>query len=140
MEPPVASSRKELMIAVPLAISLGAAVGAFGVSSVPQSLQIMGYSGHLGEWELTATLARTAAAREFSGPIRMTHTGWCSADGPEQKTGEMRMTLARLSSRFDATLRIDGVECSYSGGLSDTHTGMMACPGRRPVPLMLWMK
>jgi hypothetical protein len=136
----VASARKQLLIAVPLAIALGIAVGALSGTSVPPSLEITGYSGHLGEWELTATLAKTAAAREFSGPIRMTHTGWCSADGPEQKTGEMRITLARLSSRVDATLRIDGVECSYSGGLSDTHTGMMACPDRRPVPLMLWTK
>ncbi len=133
-------SRKVLMIAVPLATLLGVGVGAFAPAVVPQSLQITGYSGHLGEWELTATLTKTASARELSGPLTMKHTGWCGANGPEEKSGEMQLTLARLSNRVDAKMVLDGTACSYSGSLSDTYTGTMVCPDKRPVPLMLWLK
>ena len=39
-----------------------------------------------------------------------------------------------------ATLLVDGVECTYSGRLSDSYTGTMNCPDRRAVPLRLWLK
>src|SRR5262249_7942244 len=33
-----------------------------------------------------------------------------------------------------------GVECTYSGRLSDFFTGVMNCPNQPAVPLMLWVK
>jgi len=107
-----------------------------------QPLQVVGYSGHLGEWELTATVTETAGgpAGEYAGPLTMKHVGICTQDGPEEKTGALRLRISAASSRLNATLSVAGVECSYAGQLSDSYTGTMNCPGRPGVPLKLWVK
>jgi hypothetical protein len=107
-----------------------------------QSRQVIGYAGVLGEWELTATVTENSSRRskEFSGPLTMKHTGVCTQDGPEEKSGEMRFQLSSASSRLTATLLIAGVACTYSGKLSDSYSGMMTCPDRSAVPLRLWVK
>ena len=115
-------------------------LGALATPARAQSLQVIGYAGVLGEWELTATVTEKASRRtkEFSGPLTMKHVGVCTPDGPEEKTGEMRFQIS--SSRLNATLSIAGVECTYSGRLSDSYTGTMNCPDRQAVPLKLWVK
>ena len=107
-----------------------------------QSLQVIGYAGVLGEWELTATVTENASwrAKELSGPVTMTHVGLCTQDGPEVKTGEIRLQISGMSSRLTATLLVAGLECTYSGRLSDFYTGLMTCPDREAVPLRLWVK
>ena len=117
-------------------------LGALATPAQAQSLQVIGYAGYLGEWEWTATVTEKVSGRtkEYSGPLTMTHVGICTQDGPEQKTGEMRFQISGSSSRMRATLLVDGVECTYSGRLSDSYTGMMTCPDRRAVPLTLWVK
>ena len=205
---PLLRSRNVLFGALALIFILVIVVGVSGKSTAPQSLQIAGYVGHLGEWELTATLSRDVAGgvRELSGPLSMKrhivlaiprregiayacalpvarqvgvqralepigharnirvgffhdarasccanrccepvstpegmkHTGLCSQDGPEEKAGEMRMRLSRLSASVEARLLIDGVECTYSGTMSSSNRGKMVCPDRRSVPLTLW--
>src|SRR5262245_61655751 len=114
-------------------------VVALVAPAMPRSLQMTGYSGHVAEWSLTATLTRQESSGDFSGPLMMEHTGLCRLDGPERKAGEMRLRLARFRSRVDAKVRIDGVECHYRGSLSDVYTGLMVCPGTRPVPVALWI-
>jgi hypothetical protein len=52
----------------------------------------------------------------------------------------MHIDLLASSSRLDATLTVAGVECSYSGRLSDSYTGTLACPDREAVPLKIWVK
>ena len=107
-----------------------------------QSLQVVGYSGYLGEWELTATLTETASGdiKEYSGPLTMKHVGVCTQDGPEEKTGEMRFQISASSFELNATFSVAGVECTYSGRLSDYYTGTMDCPDRQAVPLKLWVR
>ena len=106
-----------------------------------QALEIIGYSVYLGEWELTATVTETAPGRKgYSGPLTMKHVGLCTQDGPEERTGEIHLELSASSSRLDATLSVAGVECSYSGRLSDSYIGTMTCPDREAVPLKLWVK
>ena len=107
-----------------------------------QSLQVIGYSGHLGEWELTAVVTEGTSSRtkEFSGPLTMRHIGLCSQDGPEERTGQMRFQMLASSSQLNATLVIAGVECSYSGRLTDSYNGMMNCSDRQAIPLKLWLK
>ena len=107
-----------------------------------QSLQVVGYSGYLGEWELTATLTEAASGdiKEYSGPLTMKHVGVCTQDGPEEKTGEMRFHISASSSKLNATFSVAGVECTYSGRLSDYYTGTMDCPDRQAVPLKLWVR
>jgi hypothetical protein len=56
------------------------------------------------------------------------------------RTGDMRLELSASSSRMEATISVAGVECSYSGRLSDSYTGTMTCPDREAVPLRIWVK
>jgi hypothetical protein len=117
-------------------------MGILATPASAQSLQVIGYSGYLGEWELTATLMEGASSRtkEYAGPVTMRHVGICTKDGPEEKTGEMRLQVSASSSQLNATFLVAGVECTYSGRLSDSYTGTMDCPGRQAVPLKLWLR
>jgi hypothetical protein len=121
---------------------LSFALGALAAPASAQSLQVIGYSGYLGEWELTATVTGNARllSKEFSGPLSMKHVGICTQDGPEEKTGEIRFQISALSSQLDATLLVEGQACTYSARLSDPYSGMMACPDGKAVPLKLWLK
>ena len=122
--------------------ALSVVLGALATSAQAQSLQVIGYSGYLGEWELTAAVTETVSSqtKEYSGPLTMKHVGLCTQDGPEEKTGEIRFQISALSARLNATLSVAGVECTYSGRLSDSYDGMMNCPDREAVPLKLWVK
>jgi hypothetical protein len=76
----------------------------------------------------------------YSGPLSMKHVGLCTQDGPEEKSGKIRVQMMTSESHIEATLWVDGVECSYHGLLSDFYTGTMDCSGRERVPLKLWIK
>ena len=117
-------------------------LSALATPAVAQSLQIIGYSGYLGEWELTAIVTETTSGhiKEYSGPLTMKHVGVCTQDGPEEKTGEMRFQISASSPQLNATFSVAGVECTYSGQLSDSYTGTMDCSDRQAVPLKLWLK
>ena len=58
-----------------------------------QTRAVTGQAGILGEWELTATVTEQAdgGGRRWTGPLSLKHVGFCSADGPEEKTGELRL-------------------------------------------------
>ena len=118
------------------------ALGLLATSANAQSLQVIGYSGYTGEWELTATVTENASSQTklYSGPLTMKHVGLCTQDGPEEKTGEMRIQMSPSSPVLNATLSIAGVECTYSGRLSDSYTGTMKCSDRQAIPLRLWVK
>ena len=107
-----------------------------------QSHEVTGQSGLLGEWELSATVtARTIEGiTEFSGPMTLRHVGICTQDGPEEKTGELRLRMSDSFSQVRATLVIDGTECTFSGSRANSFDGLMSCPDRRSVPLKLWIK
>ncbi|MDE5444157.1 hypothetical protein GWG65_22425 [Bradyrhizobium sp. CSA207] len=119
-------------------------LSALATPAVAQSLQVIGYSGYLGEWELTATVTETGSGhihiKEYSGPLTMKHIGVCTQDGPEERTGEMHFQMSASSPELNATFSVAGVECTYIGRLSDPYTGTMDCPGRQAVPLKLWLK
>ena len=104
-----------------------------------ETLEVLGQAGVLGEWELTAKLTATGAQKEFSGSMEMKHVGLCTVDGPERKTGEIKLQLSG-TSRVKATLIVDGVACTYAGRKSDSYSGPMRCPDRREVPLLIWLK
>jgi hypothetical protein len=124
------------------ALLLLIALGALAAPARSQSLEVIGYAGVLGEWEVTATVTEKTSllTREYSGPLTMKHVGLCTQDGPEEKAGEIRFQISALSSRLTATLSVAGIECTYRGRLSDSYTGMMHCPDRQAVPLELWVK
>jgi hypothetical protein len=116
-------------------------LGALASPAGAQSLQVVGYSGYLGEWELTATVTQDRSSRkQYAGPLTMKHVGICSQDGPEEKSGNMHLQISPASSRLEATLVVAGVECSYSAKLSGYYSGTLTCPDREAVPLKLWVK
>ncbi len=115
------------------------ALGALTTPGAADSLQVLGYSGYLGEWELTATVAGTdSRPMEYAGPLTMKHVGLCTQDGPEEKTGEIRFHIS--GPRLDAVLSVAGVACSYGGKLSDGYDGTLSCADREAVPLRLWVR
>jgi hypothetical protein len=117
-------------------------LAAFATSAQAQTLEVTGYAGLLGEWELTASVNRRTSqrAKEYAGPITMRHVGICTQDGPEEKTGEIRLQLSEPPSMLKGTLSIEGVTCSYNGQLSDSYRGEMTCPDRPALPLRVWLK
>ena len=70
----VARTILRLMLLVALATPAGA-----------QSLQVFGYAGVLGEWELTASVTGNDGSKDYSGPLTMTHVGICTVDSPEKE-------------------------------------------------------
>ena len=54
--------------------------GALAIPAGAQAVQVLGYAGVLGEWELTATVTEDVSqpAKEFSGPLTMRHVGIAS--------------------------------------------------------------
>jgi hypothetical protein len=118
------------------------ALGLLATAAKADPLQIVGYAGYLGEWELTATVTEegSTAPAQYSGALSMKHVGLCTQEGPEEKSGKMRIRIAPSSTHVEATLWVDGVECSYTGILNESYSGSMNCAGRETVPLKLWMK
>jgi hypothetical protein len=105
-----------------------------------QALNVSGQMGVLGEWELSAKLSREPASgnRQFSGPLTLKHVGICSQEGPQEKAGTAQLQLMS-ASRVVASFVIDGVTCIYRGRKSDTYSGLMSCPGKSEVPILLWI-
>ena len=112
-----------------------------GVSSA-QSRTVTGQAGILAEWDLTATVTEQAdsGGRQWTGPFRLKHVGFCSADGPEEKTGELRLRISNPPGEATATLLIEGRACSFNGTFKDGYDGVMSCPGRPGVPMMLFIQ
>jgi hypothetical protein len=115
---------------------------AFTAPASAEPLMVFGYGGVLGEWELAATVtAKTSPrSRELHGTVTMTHVGFCTQDGPEQRKGDIRIEMVSSGSRLTATLLLDGAECSFAARLSDAYKGTMSCPGRPAMPLTLWVR
>ena len=110
---------------------------ALTAPAAAESRRVVGYAGVLGEWELIADVTETATG-EFSGSATMTHTAICTQDGPEQKTGDIRLRIS--SSQLNATLSLAGLECRYSARLSDAYRGQISCPDQPLMPLTLWVR
>jgi len=70
----------------------------------------------------------------------MKHVGICTQDGPEERAGEISLQLASGSETLTATLVLDGTPCNYSARKMHAYEGTMACAGRAPVPLLVWLK
>ena len=120
-------------------IAMLAGVLAAPAAAAPR--EVFGYAGALGEWELTAMVTEGSAQDgEFAGPVTMKHTGICTQDGPEERTGEIRFRLSNATARLDATLTVAGFECAYRGQLANFYDGTMTCANRQVLPLKLWLK
>ena len=126
---------------VAIAVLVAVSTLTFAALAGAQTRSVTGQFGVLGEWELTANVTKQAdgGGRLWSGPLSLKHIGFCSVDGPEEKTGELRLDTPDPNSlaKATATLLIDGVECVFKGHMTDGNDGVMACPDRADVPMML---
>jgi hypothetical protein len=129
------ASAERRMRAVAAAMMLVGLAGASGA----QTRSVTGQAGVLGEWELTATVAEQAdgVGRRLAGPLSLKHIGFCSADGPEEKSGELRLRVSDPPGEATATLTIEGTDCTFRGYFKGAYDGIMTCPDRRDVPMML---
>jgi hypothetical protein len=125
-----------MMRPIPLAMLL------LSAPAQAEVLNVAGKAGYLAEWEVSASVrASTTGAREFSGPMTMTHIGLCTVSGPVAKSGEIRYRISGLlRSRMEATLTLDGTRCTFNGVLSEAYSGVMECPGTKGVPLTISVK
>ena len=121
------------------AVAWGMVLFGLAGPSGAQTRSVTGQTGILGEWELTATVAEQGdgAGRQWTGPLNLKHVGFCSADGPEEKTGELRLSVSDSAAEATATLMIEGTTCTFRGRLRKDYDGIMTCPDRRDVPMML---
>ena len=128
---------------VAIAVLVAVSTLTFAALTGAQTRSVTGQFGVLGEWELTANVTKQAddGGRLWSGPLSLKHIGFCSVDGPEQKTGELRLDIpdpvAGSPAEATATLLIDGGACIFKGHLTDGYEGVMVCPDRANVPMML---
>jgi hypothetical protein len=107
-----------------------------------EPLQIHGVTGYAGEYELSGSVSEqdSNGKKEFSGPLIVKHVGLCTRDGPKETVGEIRLELAKSSSRITATLDFDGSKCAYKGLFSESYHGFMDCGRGGSLPLRLWTK
>lgn len=101
-----------------------------------QTREVAGQFGILGEWDLTAKLSKQSGD-QWAGLARMRHVGYCTIDGPEEKTGELRLELAEARGRIKGTLLIDGASCTFSARLKEGYDGTLRCPDQRDMPMTL---
>jgi hypothetical protein len=110
-------------------------VGAAAALAQPYSAN--GQVGYLQEWELKATLAKTASGGkvEYSGPLTLRHVGLCSVNGAEEKSGELRLTVSRRTAGIEGTLDLDGDSCRIVASPSPSYSGLMSCRNGQGVPI-----
>ena len=121
-----------------LSLTLLAPAAAF--SAQAESLVVNGQLGLLGEWELSANVSAQPASgnKTFSGSMTLKHVGMCSQEGPQEKAGSVQLQLLGASRLF-ASFAMDGATCTYRARKSDMYSGMLTCPGKSDVPLLLWI-
>jgi hypothetical protein len=114
----------------------------FSVPAQAEPLRIYGATGYVGEYELSGSVAEydLNGKKELSGPLTVRHVGLCLHDGPKETVGEIRLELAKTSSRVAATLDFEGSKCTYKGILSESYQGFMDCGREGSLPLRLWTK
>ena len=126
-----------------LVITIAVVVAAAGPAQA-RSLRVAGTAGYLSEWELNAKVTQTAsgAVKEFSGPLTLKHVGLCSHNGPQEKSGEIKIQISESGplSQIRATLLYEDARCTYSGQLSESSSGFMQCSNAEGVPVTLSVK
>jgi len=127
---------------LPMKTALAAAL--LGIVCTPaqaRTLQIVGTAGYLSEWEIKAS-ADPEAAGEHRGPISWKHVGLCAANGPVEKSGNIKVRISGWGpfSRIDATMSFEQTQCTYSGSYAAQTRGTMDCSDARGIPITLTIK
>ncbi|MFL6796669.1 MAG: hypothetical protein ACJ8F3_04580 [Xanthobacteraceae bacterium] len=120
---------------------LRAAVVALWLGSPAHAapLQIEGTAGYLSEWEFSGAASTGSESSEFTGGLMWKHVGLCSANGPQEKPGEVQLRIERSGAiaSVTAVLSFEGSSCTFKGGFSADMNGFMDCPHAKAVPLSM---
>jgi hypothetical protein len=116
------------------------ALAATGGPAQSRSLHVTGTAGYLSEWELDGEIISDAApGNELVGRLVWKHVGLCSVNGPQERTGDIRVRLpASASSTVDAKISFDRDQCTYRGPASGS--GRMDCRDAGGIPLSISIK
>jgi hypothetical protein len=106
-------------------------------AALAQPYSATGQVGYLQEWELKASLAKTAVGngQEFDGPATLRHVGLCSVNGVEEKSGTVRLTVSRAG--IEGTLALEGDSCRITAAASRSYSGLISCHDGQAVPINL---
>jgi hypothetical protein len=112
-------------------------IGADAGSAMAQSYSVNGQVGYLQEWELKANLAKTItdSGVSYDGPVTLRHVGLCSVNGPEEKSGVVRLTVSRRTSAVEGTLALQDDTCRIAASASKSHSGLLNCRDGQGVPI-----
>jgi len=93
--------------------------------------------GYLQEWEFKANLAKTVSGGRivYSGPVTLRHVGLCSANGVEEKSGNMRLTMSRAPAAAEGTLALEGDSCRIVANQAPSYSGLLTCRNGQGVPI-----
>jgi hypothetical protein len=96
-----------------------------------------GQVGYLQEWELKASLARIVSGSkiEYSGPVTLRHVGLCSANGVEEKSGKLWLTMPRPPGAAEGTLAVEGDSCRITATQAPSYSGLLTCRNGQGVPI-----
>jgi hypothetical protein len=112
-------------------------IGAGAGSVMAQSYSVNGQVGYLGEWEMKANLAKTITSSgvSYDGPVTLRHVGLCSVNGPEEKSGVVRLMVSRKTSAVEGTLALKDDACRIAASASKPHSGLLNCRDGQGVPI-----
>jgi hypothetical protein len=112
-------------------------IGAGAESTMAQSYSVNGQVGYLQEWELKANLAKTItdSGVSYDGPVTLRHVGLCSVNGPEEKSGVVRLVVSRRTSAVEGTLALKDDTCRIVASASKSHSGLLNCRDGQGVPI-----
>lgn len=128
---------------VPMKAALAAALVAIASHAAQaRTLQIVGTAGYLSEWEIKASADPDSAGGEHRGPISWKHVGLCTANGPVEKSGNIKFRISGWGpfSRIDATMSFERTECTYSGAFAAGTRGTMDCSDAKGIPITLTIR
>ena len=120
-----------------LLLVIGVAIA--GGPAEAQSLKLTGTAGVLSEWQLAGDVTETGP-NQFSGPLTWEHVGLCHPNGPVEQSGQINLQISgsEMSSKLQATIRLEGAQCTYKGTLGST--GFMDCSNMKGVPVSISIK
>ncbi len=106
-------------------------------SATAEPYAASGQVGYLQEWELKASLVKSVSGGriEYSGPVTLRHVGLCSANGVEEKSGRMRLTMSRAPSAAEGTLAMEGDSCRIVAAQPPSYSGLLTCRNGQGVPI-----
>lgn len=104
-----------------------------------QTYTARGEIGFLQEWEIKASLAKTAtrSGDDYAGAATLRHTGLCSTNGVEEKSGNVVLKMLPKTADVTGTLSLPDDQCSITATAARHYAGLLKCKNGELIPLNL---